>query len=45
MSWGYREPERGDYDTEEDYREALDAYDAAECGYIDEYHERKMEEQ
>lgn len=44
MSWRYGEPRREDYETEEDYLSALDAYDRAVSDYIDEYNERRMEE-
>lgn len=33
-------PIPSDYATEEEYRDALDAYETAEYWYIEEYHER-----
>ena len=33
MIWRYTEPYRSDYDSEEEYQEALDAYDRAFCCY------------
>ena len=43
MSWNFREPEREDFDTQEEYQEALDAYYASEDAYVDAYVERCQE--
>lgn len=40
----YREPNPRDYDSEEDYQEALDEYYAAMDYHAECYLERKMEE-
>lgn len=40
----YREPNPRDYDSEEDYQEALDEYYVAMDQYAECYLERKMEE-
>jgi len=40
MSWRYREPQRCDYDTDEDYEEAYDAYERAlddYCSWVEEH--------
>lgn len=29
MSWRYKEPQRSDFDTDEEYEEAFDAYENA----------------
>lgn len=39
----YREPNPRDYDSEEDYQEALDEFYSAMDQYAEEYHERRME--
>lgn len=44
MSWIYDEPRREDYATEEDYRRAMDAYDAALDAYIDDYIDSRRDE-
>jgi hypothetical protein len=41
MSWKYRPPLRSDYDTEEEYQEALDNYYRAQDDYCDEQWERE----
>lgn len=41
MSWKYREPQRSDYDSEEDYSAAMDAYETMADLYAEEYLERK----
>ena len=38
--WKYREPQRCDFDTEEEYEEALSYYDNALDMYCDECYER-----
>ena len=43
MSWKYRLPDSRDYDTEEEYQEAIDAYCSAEDDYADECMERYYE--
>ena len=35
--WKYRVPSPGDYDSDEEYQDALAAYEYAESQYIDEY--------
>ena len=35
MSWKYREPQREDYDSDEEYEEAYNAYDDALADYIE----------
>ena len=42
--WRYRMPSPEDYDSDEEYQDALDAYDAAESFYVDESIERYYEE-
>lgn len=44
MSWNYRYPRAEDYDTEEEYEEACEAYERAEDDYADECIERYYEE-
>ena len=39
----YREPNPRDYESEEDYQEALDEFYSAMDQYAEEYHERRME--
>lgn len=39
----YREPIRSDYETEEEYEEAMAAYQDAVDAYIDWYEERRKE--
>ena len=41
MNWNYREPLREDYETEEEYQEALDIYERALDDYIDLYEEMR----
>lgn len=41
MSWNYREPLLEDYETEEEYQEALDAYHYALDTYCDIYEEMR----
>lgn len=41
MSWKYREPQREDYDTDEEYEEAYDAYENALDDYCDWVEERR----
>ena len=41
--WRYRMPSPEDYDSDEEYQDALDAYDAAESFYEDKCIERKYE--
>ena len=38
--WKYREPRPEDYDTDEEYQEALAAYESALYDYCEEYLER-----
>lgn len=40
MSWNYRAPQRCDFDSEEEYEEALMCYEDAEDMYAEEYYER-----
>lgn len=43
MSWKYREPQRGDYDTDEDYEDAQEAYEGAlddYCNWVEELRRR-----
>ena len=42
--WKYREPHPEDYESEEDYEEALAAYDRALENYEDDYVDRRREE-
>ena len=44
LMWKYREPSPEDYDSDEEYQDALDAYDAAESLYEDKCMERYYEE-
>lgn len=44
MSWNCRYPRAEDYDTEEEYEEAREAYERAEDDYADECIERYYEE-
>lgn len=39
----YPEPKRRDYDTEEEYQEALDEYYSATDNYAECYYERRRE--
>lgn len=39
--WKYREPSPEDYDSNEEYQDAMDAYDAAESLYEERYYEEK----
>lgn len=41
MSWKYTEPERNDYDSQEEYESALMLYESALDDYVQEYIERK----
>lgn len=40
MSWRYKEPSRADFDSDEDYYAAIDAYEFMEDLYAEEYEER-----
>lgn len=40
MTWKYRAPLRCDFDSEEEYQEALSYYEDAADLYAEEYHER-----
>ena len=40
MSWRYSAPQRCDFDSEEDYNEAMSYYDNALDMYAEEYYER-----
>jgi hypothetical protein len=43
MSWKYREPQRDDYDTDEDYEDAQEAYEDAlddYCNWVEELRRR-----
>lgn len=40
----YREPIRSDYETEEDYEDAMAAYQDAVDAYVDWYEERRREQ-
>ena len=40
MSWRYSAPQRCDFDSEEDYNEAVSYYENALDMYADEYYER-----
>lgn len=44
MSWKYNEPRRENYDTEEEYERALEAYENARDLYIDAYIDSRREE-
>lgn len=44
MSWKNCGPSREEYDTEEEYQEALEAYESALDDYVEEYLERRREE-
>lgn len=41
MSWRYVEPQRCDYDSEEEYEDAMDAYQNALDDYCDWVEERR----
>lgn len=41
--WKYREPSPEDYDTEEEYQDALQAYENAEFQYEEECLERYLD--
>ena len=41
--WKYREPSPEDYDSDEEYQDAMDAYNAAESLYEDKCIERYYE--
>ena len=41
--WKYREPSPEDYDSDEEYQDAIDVYDAAESLYEDKCIERYYE--
>lgn len=41
MSWRYREPIRSDFDSDEDFYAAQDAYDFMADLYAEEYFERQ----
>ena len=43
MSWKYRKPLRSDFDTEEEYEDALAAYESEVDDYISWYEERHKE--
>lgn len=43
MSWNYKCPQPEDYDTLEEYEEAVRAYEAAEEEYVERYLERKRD--
>ena len=43
MSWNYKYPSPGHYDSEEEYEEACEAYEYAEDNYIEDYLERVRE--
>ena len=43
MSWRYREPQRADYDSDEEYEEAYAIYDSACTDYVERYRERCRE--
>ena len=40
MSWGYLAPQRSDFDTEEDYQDAVSYYENAADMYAEECMER-----
>lgn len=40
MSWKYTAPQRCDFDTEEEYQDAVSCYEDAADMYADEYMER-----
>lgn len=42
--WRYREPLRSDYETDQEYMDALAAYEAAEEIYIEECREKYHQE-
>lgn len=44
MGFRFREPLRSQFDTEEEYQEALQTFEWAESEYIDAYEERRHEE-
>lgn len=39
--WKYREPSPEDYDTEEEYLEAMEEYESAEDQYADDHYEEE----
>lgn len=43
MSWNYRRPMPDQFDSEEEYEEAVSSYDNAEAMYIDACLERERE--
>jgi hypothetical protein len=43
MAWKYREPQPSDYETDEEYEEAISAYESAMDDYCDEYLERQRD--
>lgn len=45
MSWRYRKPKRSDYDSDEEFYAAMDAYEFMEDLYVDECEERYRERQ
>lgn len=42
--WKYTEPSRDDYDTDEEYQRAQEAYEQALDVYVDDYIDRRREE-
>lgn len=40
MSWRYSAPQRCDFDSEEDYENAMSAYENALDSYVEDYEER-----
>jgi hypothetical protein len=42
MSWNYSEPDRDEFSTDEEYEEALRAYESAEDDYCQDYEEEMM---
>lgn len=40
MSWRYTEPQRCDFDSDEDYEHAITTYENALDMYVEEYYER-----
>lgn len=43
MSWRYKLPTKDEYETEQEYEDALESYYSAMDNYCDEYKERRRE--
>lgn len=44
MAFKYKEPQRCDYDTEEEYEEAIEIYESALDDYCDRYEESRHDD-